>query len=112
MSANEDLAERIAVRAHEVTKVYELGELLSIKRTFGRFTRRGEHVGTPFEALHEVSFDVERGECVSIMGSNGSGKSTVLQIIAGLTIPTSGYAAVRGRVSGTWTRRSSATRSG
>ena len=98
MSPEPDLPENLAVRVQNVTKTYELGELLSLKRTLGRFTGRSPAVSDPFEALHDVSFEVERGECVSMLGGNGSGKSTVLQIIAGLTLPTSGHAAVRGRV--------------
>jgi ABC-type polysaccharide/polyol phosphate transport system ATPase subunit len=51
-----------------------------------------------FEALRGVSFEVLEGECFGIVGTNGSGKSTVLQVIAGVTCPTSGTVAVRGTV--------------
>jgi lipopolysaccharide transport system ATP-binding protein len=50
-------------------------------------------------ALHEVSFDVQRGQSVSIIGRNGGGKSTLLQIITGVTAPTTGEVVVNGRVS-------------
>ena len=48
--------------------------------------------GTPFEhtALHDVSFSVERGEFIGIIGHTGSGKSTLMQHLNGLLKPTSG----------------------
>lgn len=51
-----------------------------------------------FEALHNVSFTVERGQTVGIIGRNGSGKSTLLQIICGTLYPTEGEVRVEGRV--------------
>jgi lipopolysaccharide transport system ATP-binding protein len=54
---------------------------------------------TPFLALRDVSLRVERGETLGVVGANGSGKSTMLQIIAGIVRQTSGRVSVRGRVS-------------
>jgi lipopolysaccharide transport system ATP-binding protein len=54
---------------------------------------------TPFLALRDVSLKVERGETLGVVGANGSGKSTMLQIIAGIVRQTSGRVSVRGRVS-------------
>jgi ABC-type polysaccharide/polyol phosphate transport system ATPase subunit len=51
-----------------------------------------------FDALRGVSFEAYPGECFGIVGSNGSGKSTVLQILAGITLPSSGSMLVRGTV--------------
>jgi lipopolysaccharide transport system ATP-binding protein len=51
-----------------------------------------------FWALREISFDVQRGEIVSIVGPNGCGKSTLLQIVSGILPPTSGRVTKNGRV--------------
>ena len=57
--------------------------------------RRRMHV---HEALHGISFELQRGEALGIIGLNGSGKSTLLQVIAGVLPPTSGRVETHGRV--------------
>lgn len=59
-------------------------------------TRRPRH--RAFEALKDVSFALEPGESLGIVGENGAGKSTLLKILSGVTQPTSGQLAVHGRV--------------
>src|ERR671935_200342 len=49
------------------------------------------------EALRGLSFDVERGECVAILGQNGSGKSTLVRLLSTLLLPDGGSARVFGR---------------
>ncbi|MBV9759131.1 MAG: ABC transporter ATP-binding protein [Acidobacteriaceae bacterium] len=52
-----------------------------------------------FWAVNDVSFEVQRGESLGIIGHNGAGKSTVLKMLAGITAPTKGEISIRGRLS-------------
>lgn len=51
----------------------------------------------PFVALKDVSFTVNHGESVGIIGYNGAGKSTILRIITGITVPTAGSVEINGK---------------
>ncbi len=59
---------------------------------------RCRRASTEFSALHEVCFEVAAGETLCIIGANGSGKSTTLQLAAGIVRPTEGAVEVEGRV--------------
>src|SRR5215203_5080364 len=88
----------VAIRASSLGKTYQLGERL---RLGGAFTRRvrGQPVQqSTIEALDDLTFDVYRGECLGLVGANGSGKSTFLQILSRAVVPTRGSLGVRGRV--------------
>jgi ABC-type polysaccharide/polyol phosphate transport system ATPase subunit len=63
-------------------------------RSLGLFSRREELL-----AIRNVSFRVERGEALGIVGQNGAGKSTILKLLSGITAPTAGEIAIRGRLS-------------
>ena len=52
-----------------------------------------------FSALNGLSFDVEKGDAVGILGKNGSGKSTLLKMITGVLTPTSGTIEINGKIS-------------
>ena len=88
----------VAIRVDDVSKLYKLYDKLSdrLKESLG-LTRKKlykEHY-----ALHNVSFDVKRGETVGIIGTNGSGKSTILKIITGVLNPSGGHVEIDGRIS-------------
>src|SRR5215217_8761416 len=88
----------VAVRVSRLGKTYRLGERL---RLGGAFTRRlgGQSVQqSTIEALDDVTFDVYQGESLGLVGVNGSGKSTFLQILSRAVVPTRGSLGVRGRV--------------
>lgn len=53
---------------------------------------------TKLKAVDDVSFSIEKGEVISILGRSGSGKSTILRLIAGLEIPTDGTFLLNGKV--------------
>ncbi|MCC6364565.1 MAG: ABC transporter ATP-binding protein [Bryobacterales bacterium] len=80
-----------------VSKSYPIydspGDRLKELLTFNRMRYHRD-----FWALHDVTFQINRGETFCVIGENGSGKSTLLQIIAGILAPTSGTARIQGRV--------------
>jgi ABC-type polysaccharide/polyol phosphate transport system ATPase subunit len=69
----------------------------TLKEVFTKVLRRGDST-YQFTALNNVSFEISSGEVVGIVGRNGSGKSTILKIIAGVYRPTTGRVRVNGRV--------------
>ena len=93
-----DKDKNIAIRVDNVSKIYRLYNKPSdrLKEALG-FTKEKKY--REHKALDQVSFDVHRGETVGIIGTNGSGKSTVLKIITGVLQPTMGNVTVNGRIS-------------
>jgi len=88
---------QVAISVRNVEKIYKLYEKPSdrLKETFGLVkNRHKEHY-----ALNGVSFDIHQGETVGIIGTNGSGKSTILKIITGVLNPTRGEVVTNGRIS-------------
>lgn len=67
----------------------------AVKRLAGR---AAEPHPRDFWALQDVSFDVQRGEALGIIGANGAGKSTILKLLTRILAPTRGVCHVRGRV--------------
>lgn len=86
-----------AISVNHVDKVYKLYEKPSdrLKEALGfRKNRHTEHA-----ALKDVNIEIYKGETVGIIGTNGSGKSTILKIITGVLNPTAGKVIVDGRIS-------------
>ena len=87
----------IVVRAENLTKEYKLyeSEMDRLKEAFHPF-KKSYH--RPFFALKHVSFAIEKGEKVGIIGSNGAGKSTLLKILTEVLNPTEGEIELNGTV--------------
>lgn len=89
---------QVAIAVDNVSKIYKLYDKPSdrLKEALGltKEKRYREH-----RALDNVSFHIKKGECVGIIGTNGSGKSTILKIITGVLNPSSGNVTVDGRIS-------------
>ena len=87
-----------AIRVEDLSKIYKLYNKPSdrLKESLGLTRKKNykEHY-----ALKNVSFEVAQGESVGIIGTNGSGKSTILKIITGVLTKTSGMLEVNGRIS-------------
>ncbi len=76
---------------------------LRYHRTFKQMTVaavRRQEISDTFKAVNDVSFQVDQGESIGLMGLNGSGKSTLLKLINGIMRPDSGSVLTRGRISG------------
>ena len=96
------------VEIRNVSKAYRLGTIgaTSLREEAARLWHRARHpeshgqrsAAKEFWALRNVTFDVQPGEVVGIIGRNGAGKSTLLKILSRITRSTSGQITLRGRV--------------
>src|SRR2546421_549388 len=93
-----------SITVESLSKRYELGALqqeTQLRDQLVRLLRAPFGRRAPKEvlwALRDVSFTVQQGEVVGIVGRNGAGKSTLLKILSKITYPTSGRVRARGRV--------------
>lgn len=87
-----------AIQVQDVSKVYRLYDK-PIDRLKESLSLSHKNYHKDFFALNGISFQVKKGETVGIIGTNGSGKSTILKIITGVLTPTSGQVEVKGVIS-------------
>jgi ABC-type polysaccharide/polyol phosphate transport system ATPase subunit len=98
------MTEQLAIEVDRVSKRYRLGEYHSARTladaAANALHRLGRQRSRPEEiwSLRDVSFSLEEGHALGVIGRNGAGKSTLLKILSRITEPTSGVARTRGRV--------------
>ena len=87
------------IRVSDVTMRFRMNndKILSLKE-FVTTALRGKLQYSTFTALEHVSFEVQKGETIGLIGRNGAGKSTLLKIISGIMKPTEGSVECRGNV--------------
>ena len=97
----------VAVAVEGLSKQYRIGELQaaygtlreSLSHVGKRLTGKEHHRGyEEIWALRDVSFSLDEGETLGVVGRNGAGKSTLLKVLTRITTPTAGRAEIRGRV--------------
>jgi ABC-2 type transport system ATP-binding protein len=91
------MAQSIVVEG--VTKRFKLAKQKTIKKLVVNAVR-GKPLADSFTALHDISFSMEQGDSMALMGLNGSGKSTLLKLISGVMAPDGGQVLTRGRIAG------------
>lgn len=95
----------MAIRAENISKAYRIGAAKSgeLRHSIGNkiqsLFRPDSSEKEVFWALEDVSFEVQKGEALGIIGRNGAGKSTLLKILSRITDPTKGRFEINGRVS-------------
>lgn len=87
------------IEVNDVTMRFHMNtdKILSLKEFVTR-KLRGTIRYTDFTALEHVSFTVEKGETLGLIGRNGAGKSTMLKVISGILVPTEGRVVTHGNV--------------
>jgi len=115
------MSSEVVIRAEHVSKQYRLGVInhgtlyrdlqswwarwrgmpdpnAEVVDRLGHRQSQARIVGDRFYALDDITFDVNRGDIVGVVGRNGAGKSTLLKVISRITAPTSGRIGLKGRV--------------
>ena len=96
----DDSSKKTMIKVDHVSMIFNMAsEQLNSIKEYAIAALRRELRFKEFRALDDVSFEVKRGDVFGILGTNGSGKSTILKIITGVLNPTSGRVLVNGRIS-------------
>lgn len=77
----------------------QLNRPLTLQESFIRWLKRQNERTTTIWALRDISFSVDEGQALGVIGHNGAGKSTLLRLLCGLGRPTSGHIQVKGQIS-------------
>lgn len=87
-----------AIKVQNLSKIYKLynDPKERFKEAFHPLRKKYHY---DFYALHDLSFEIKKGETVGIIGQNGSGKSTLLKIITGVLTPSTGVVETHGKIS-------------
>lgn len=89
------------IRVDSVIKEFRIQNTHTLKdRLVWTLRGRRNQLTHEFRALDDVSFRVNKGDSIALIGYNGSGKSTMLKLISGVMQPTAGKIGVRGRMAG------------
>jgi len=90
----------IAIRIEGISKKYSIGKQKdgSLRNSLGNLLSSRNSISEDFWALKNVSFDIQKGDVIGIIGKNGAGKSTLLKILSQITKPTKGRIEIHGRV--------------
>lgn len=92
------MSESIAISVQSLCKIYKLYDVPQDRLKESLHPLRKKY-HREFHALHDVTFEIKKGESFGIIGKNGSGKSTLLKLITGVLTPSSGTVSVHGKLS-------------
>lgn len=88
-----DISKRFLIHHNKQGQDY-----MSLRESLSSLFKRNTSVREDFYALKNISFNVQPGECIGIIGKNGAGKSTLLKVLSRITPPTTGSIVSRGRM--------------
>jgi len=89
----------VSIQVEHVSKQFTMRYHRTLKQ-IAIATARRQTISDTFRAVDDVSFTIEQGESIGLMGLNGSGKSTLLKLISGVMKPDEGTVLTRGRIAG------------
>jgi ABC-type polysaccharide/polyol phosphate transport system ATPase subunit len=90
------MKDEVVIKFENVSKKFRKGRKLLLKEALLDIFKPGRT--EEFWVLDDINFEVKKGETLGIIGQNGSGKSTILKLIAGVTSPTKGKVEVKGKI--------------